>query len=438
MRRPVSPPLVLVGLFTLAAPWSIAVAQGAVVLGALWVVWAALRRQLPPFTVRWTHAAILLYLTLQAMSIPLGVDPGASLRAFRGSWVMLFPLVFWGLTIKDHARTRAIEILVLSGALAGLYGAVQFVTGREWFESTALEEVSGGGYLALGTLGHHLTYGGVLLPLWFVALGLAADRRRTIWFVAAGAIGAGVLFSFARTAWVGLAAGLLVLGWHRGRRTFWLTVGGLSVAAVLAVVLVPTIGQRAASLLEIADRPRMRLWLTSLRIAAAHPWTGGGVGCFGPLFPEFQVPGTYLSTAHPHNDLLNALVDTGIPGALAWLSIWVAFFIDSRPRTPLWMPQALRAAVASLLVAGLGQCYSTDEEVAQVWWFIVTVALAGVRAQASDLRRNSPSAGTAPGAAGPTPRAPSTRARAAPRGRSPRSPAPRPPHPGGRPPVARG
>jgi ADP-heptose:LPS heptosyltransferase len=51
-----------------------------------------------------------------------------------------------------------------------------------------------------------------------------------------------------------------------------------------------------------------------------------------------------------------------------------------------WLVHGMRAAVVALLVAGLGQCFSTDEEVAQVWFFVLTAALLEARVETTGNR----------------------------------------------------
>jgi putative inorganic carbon (HCO3(-)) transporter len=278
-----------------------------------------------------------------------------------------------------------LKALAASGGLAGLYGIVQHLGGRDWLRGELLEAVPGGGFMAVGTLDHHLTYAGVLLPVFFLAIGLAFDARpRALWIAAAACLGLGLLFSFARVAWAGAAVGLLVLGLLRGRRPFLLLLGGLTVGALVLVLASPAIQQRLIPLRDIEESTRSRLWRTSLRMVEDHPLLGAGVGSFGTLFPIYKVPGDYVSTAHPHNDLLNVMVETGAAGTLLWVGLWVVFFYETQPgpgrrlpsrRRGPWLPDALRASVAALLAGGMGQCFATDEEVAQVWWFLVAAAL---------------------------------------------------------------
>lgn len=371
-------------LFAVAAPWSIAAAQTAIVLTALLVLVRSLttRARARGPAVPWTVILFGVYLAVQALAIPLGVHPDHSLSVYRGSWVLLFPFVFWPALQEAYARRAAVVALVVSGALAGVYGVVQHFQGRDWLHGgRVLEYFVGGGYISVGNLSSHLTYSGVMLPVLFVAVGIALDtsgRRRAAAALAAIVIGLAVLFSFARTAWMGAAAGLVWLSFGRGwRRGLLFTLPALVIAAVGAA-LEPAISARLASILDVTELPRWRLWQTALHIIADHPLLGAGPGSFPALFPTYKVPGDYLSTIHPHNDLLNAMVETGIVGGIAWVGIWLTFLRETHgPRCArtAWTVRAARAGVVALLVAGLGQCFSTDEEVAQVWFFLLTATL---------------------------------------------------------------
>jgi O-antigen ligase len=194
--------------------------------------------------------------------------------------------------------------------------------------------------------------------------------------------------SVARSAWVGWLAGLLLFGFLRGRRWFLGIAAAGTATAALALAFAPAVRERAATFFAMGDDPRLRLWATALRIGADYPILGAGVGSFGSLFPTYRVPGWYMATGHPHSDPLNILVETGWVGVLAWFAIWVAFFFDTRTASPAVVAAApakspragllaaMRAGMFAMLIAGFGQCYSTDEEVAEVWWLCAATGLA--------------------------------------------------------------
>lgn len=381
----------LLCVFALAAPWSIAISEGAVVgLAALTLACVLLRRP-PAGAWHGVHLALLAFLVAQAISIPLGVHPERSLRCFRGSWVMLFlfPFTLWLGTRR--LRHTALALLVGSGALAGLYGLVQFFMGRDLLHDRDLLRAAGDRFVAVGNLNSHLTYAGVLLPLSFVALGWLADRRgrqRALLAGAAALLAVGVVVSFTRSAWIGAAAGAAIVLLSFGTRT--LLIGLAACGALLGGLLLsqPGLRDRLLSIGTSGDDPRWRLWQTALRIGFDHPWFGAGLGAFKSQFPVYRVPGEYMSTVHPHHDLLNVFVETGLVGTLAWGVIWVLCLAALRSHIARVRPSrmghglavGLTGAIAALLVAGLSQCYQTDEEVAQVLWFLVAVSLAEARA----------------------------------------------------------
>lgn len=369
--------------FAMFAPWSIAATQISfgLCLLSLIAVWLTDRRHgvATAFPLPWTLRLILLFLGVQGLSILFAADPGHALWSFRGSWTYMFPFILLPLLLRADATSVVLRTLIWSGALAGSYGIVQSITGVSPLDHELLE-ARGGFFMASGTLGHHLTYAGVLLPLAVLSVGYAISKRsQLMWALAALATTGGLFLSFSRLGWLGFIAAVLALTATLGRRMF---VAGMAILATLggvAISLSPTIADRFASIADLTQLPRFRLWQTAIEIARDHPWIGGGLGSWGPLFQVYKVPGDYLSIAHPHNDLLNVVVETGIPGGLIWLAIWFGYFWETRVHAETSSPtvlQGIRAAVFALLVGGLAQCLSTDEEVAQHWMLVLSLGLA--------------------------------------------------------------
>jgi len=82
----------------------------------------------------------------------------------------------------------------------------------------------------------------------------------------------------------------------------------------------------ASTINEQLEAGRLSAWRDSLRMFAARPFAGWGLGSFELAFPRFRGFPTEYLWDHLHNDYLQALAETGLAGALLILSSLVLFF----------------------------------------------------------------------------------------------------------------
>jgi putative inorganic carbon (HCO3(-)) transporter len=178
-----------------------------------------------------------------------------------------------------------------------------------------------------------------------------------------------------RGAFFGLALSMLVVGLplaflSRRNKRASLKPLALSLLIILALVagVMPRIGLSSA--MEIVfggDQPgegalsirtlggRVELWSRAIYAIQDFPFTGMGMGTFQPvvntLYPLFTIS-PEVEFVHPHNHLLSAAVDLGIPGLIAYLSIYL---------TAGWMLlRIFRQAAAPwirALALGYGACF---------------------------------------------------------------------------------
>lgn len=377
-------------LFGLSAPFTIQ-SQVAVWL-ALLLILARPDIGLRPLRNRPLIAqAWLFYFLVQGISILFSQNPLRSLICLRGDWPVLYLPIFLGILQLPRARRWGLAALLLSAGLSGLLGVWQHATGSDPLGRSLLEPDAGSRFLAVGSLGGHLTYAGTLMTPCIAALALAFGRpfgHRVLWLIAGIASGAGVLASYSRSAWIGvLAGGLLMLGMalrgssipglpHRNRWRLLIPAALLFGGAILVLAATPGLRERFLAIGNLSELPRLRLWATALRIFAAFPVFGAGLGEWKELFGQFRLPFDYMAIGHPHSDLLNVLVHSGFAGLLAFTYLWVAVLRELRraPRRPavvLWGVSIL----AVFLVAGISQCYFTDEEPAGIFWFLLAAAI---------------------------------------------------------------
>jgi putative inorganic carbon (HCO3(-)) transporter len=146
---------------------------------------------------------------------------------------------------------------------------------------------------------------------------------------AAGALLAVLVLSESRAAWIGAGATLVMLAAFAVPRVGRLvSVGALAAGAVvlLSLVFLPRQGREAAAhagvWLHAADR--YEIWDRALLAAEDFPLTGIGLNTFRArvhaMYPLFSVPpGTDI--AHAHNVFLQAVLDGGVGGLVAYLAM---------------------------------------------------------------------------------------------------------------------
>ncbi len=372
--------------FAFFSPWSIAGAQTAVGVGLLaWLAKIILSGRVK-LVYTPLNLPILAYVLTQAISVVLSPYRAQSFRALGEEWLLLiFFLMVNNLEGEEKIR-KLFRILISVSTLVALYAIWQHYTGLDLYRGRTLEP-RGGVFLSLGLFDHHLTFGGYYMLVFLLSSAFLLGVRRSGWakvmdLVSPIVIGLALVFSYARSAWLGAVSGIFTLGLLRGRKFAILLLVGLVLLCLLVYVIEPTSWDRIKEISLSKDKPestRIRLWLTSINMIKDKPIWGVGLGNFNRLFDRYKVEGFYDTTCHPHNDFLNVAVNSGILGLLAYLWIWVAFFRSTlrsvrrgERRTFVQAAQmAGVAAIAGFLVAGLFQCYYTDAEVNMLLMFIL-------------------------------------------------------------------
>ena len=177
----------------------------------------------------------------------------------------------------------------------------------------------------------------VLLAVgWF----LSAPHRWERVFAAAGGSGAAaaLVLSLSRGAWLGTAAGLVVVALlHPGARRTLLAAAALGATLVAAGVLVSftapaemrtgpaarvaeVVVDRIAVIDDRAANPhdvRPITWREAVRQFTLHPVLGNGPGSFSTLAAESPSVIQFAPRLHAHNALLHLGAETGVAGLFA-------------------------------------------------------------------------------------------------------------------------
>jgi O-antigen ligase len=226
----------------------------------------------------------LLLLAAALLSVPTAISPGEAWDSFiEFSKVILIFVVAVNVTNTER-RLRGLIVLVFAASVMLSFSAFSdYRQGRFEFGGGRVKGMLGGMFDNPNDLALHLV---TLVPL---AVGLAFARRgllAKVFYVLCGALFvAGVVVTFSRGGFLGLAVGSGVLAWKLGRRNRFvvMTLGAL-VLCVFVAVAPGGYGQRVASmfggdLTGSADARRDIFWRSAL-VALRHPINGVGLGNF--------------------------------------------------------------------------------------------------------------------------------------------------------------
>ncbi len=180
---------------------------------------------------------------------------------------------------------------------------------------------------------------------------------------------AGIFFSFSRGAWVGVAAGVIVMMLLAGRRAavavsvltvllaLFLALGG---GTYLPDSLQQRLGSVSSSLIlldydrvpitdaNFAVKERMAYWFGGLRMAADHPWRGVGLGNYGREYDARYFTSPFMkSQVHAHNYYIHITAETGIIGLAAYLVLIGALLVTGIQATQRTRHDPFARAIAT-------------------------------------------------------------------------------------------
>ena len=333
----------------------------------LWIALLARERERPagpPFL-----PALLAYAAATFVSAAFSLDPGASLVDSREVLLFVVVPIVHRLARHDRAQTLA-TLIVTVGAATGVWGVVQY----------GVLEYDHLGRRPDGTMGHYMTYSGLLvLTIALAAARVLFDRRRRLWSaLVMPALLVALAVTLTRSYWVGAGAAIAVLCLLRDLRL----VAVVPVLAALVLALAPPqITSRVYSAFDLEDptvRDRLAMARAGVRIIRDHPWTGVGPDMVKEVYPQYRDAGAVLDeNPHLHNVPVQIAAERGLPA----LAIWCVFVVAAvRHLFRLMGDEAARplaaaglAAVAGMLTGGLFEYNFGDSEFLMLLLVVLTL-----------------------------------------------------------------
>lgn len=373
-------------LFAFSLPFTLTLPQLGIALAVVgWAGEGIIRKK---WRVRWhpMFVPLLAYLAWSLLSASVSPRPLHSIFAvFDNEWLLLMVLMlFWCIENERHLQ-KILTVFLLASVLPMLYAIWQTFAGLDIFPGRNLAPFDGY-FRAVGFHGFYLTFAAFAMIVLLFSLALALEtkekQRWAAWGLAIVSFLA-LLATFARSIWLSFVVTIPTFGITRSRKLGVFASLGVLFIIVASLVLIPSIRERAGSIFDPGQNvTRLNLWKTTLAISGDHLLLGIGEDNFDYFFPQYRIEGFYDATGHPHNDYLNVLVSSGIPGLLAFLGVWATVLWDGfrkfrNIRNPVMRAynQAATLSIIAFLVGAFFQDYYGTFLNCMEWWFLAGIVL---------------------------------------------------------------
>jgi O-antigen ligase len=356
--------------------FSIAVAQILLTVAvACWLALVILDREpieIPSFA--WPLGA---YIAITLIATAFSPDPRASLMASKQLvLLLLIPLVYRFAT-GPRAATM-VTVIVTCAAASAVVGIVQY--GVLHYDNL--------GQRPQGTLGHYMTYSGLLMLVIGAALArvLFGTRERMWPALVMPALLVALPLTFSRSAEVGVCAAVALLLFLKDRRL----LAVLPVLAALFFVLAPArVTDRFVSTFNLKDptnRDRIAMLKEGAHMISDHPLLGIGPNMVQPLYAQYRDPHAVNAVnPHLHNVPIQIAAERGLPALAIWLwfivGLIVALAKQMRVKDQRMLAATGLAAVVSMLAAGMFEYNFGDSEFLMLFLILVTLPFAANKPQ---------------------------------------------------------
>jgi len=348
-----------------------------VIPGVLWLVIAIREGRRPDVPSFFVPLMVLAAWTL--VSCAFSLDPLESFK--RSRQLLLYAVVPMSVRLlRGDRATTALNVIIALGAAGALVGIVEYA-------ALGFDDIN---HRPRGTLGHYMTYSGLLmLVVCAAAAQLVYYKKEWIWpAIAVPALLVALIVTESRNAWLGAAVGISALLAMRNAKL----ILAVPVAALLLVFASPAIvQQRLHSIVDPHDatnRDRIAMLKSGIRMIEDHPVFGVGLNIVPRVYPQYRTadavdPAGAVGTqtrAHLHNVPVQIAAERGLPALGIWL--WFVAIAARDLFRQLWRGPAKAvagagaAALVAMLVAGLFEYNFGDSEFLMLFLGLITLPYA--------------------------------------------------------------
>jgi O-antigen ligase len=366
----------LLALLGFAAALQVSIAAAGILLTLTLACWAASAlSQHEEVAAPRMFVPLVAYAIVTLISAAFSADPRVSFTDSKQLSLFLIVPAVYSLARGARAGT-VVQVVVTIGALSAAIGIVQY--GVLHYDDL--------GQRAQGTLGHYMTYSGLLMLVICTATSrVLFEPRDRLWpALMMPALLFAVAATFTRSAWVGACFGVALLFSLKDLR---LLAAVPVIVAVLIAVAPAKVTDRFYSAFNRRDATRIdrvAMLRAGTHMIRLHPLVGVGPNMVERVYPLYrESTAVQKDQPHLHNVPMQIAAERGLPALAVWCWFIVTLVVDftrmlrvSRRR---FLPATGLAAVAAMLGAGMTEYNFGDSEFLMLFLLLVTLPYAADR-----------------------------------------------------------
>ncbi len=318
----------------------------------------------------------------------LFVDFNTAITGLRLSYFsVLIALAIWRCPLDRRERDHLVTIFMVLGLVTALVGIWQQAVGHAYLHSLgyAYEDnirfTSGFTLRSFSTFNLPFSFGfyEMLVILIGLPMALAEPKRlrSKLFFLALPIISVGLLFSFVRGAFLGLAIGLLYLAFHR----YKILVYGIPIVLVAALFIPTGANVSNAVFSSTSLGARSVSWQDRLDLFAQSPVFGTGIGTTGAAAEKSATLNNQdpNATYYPDNSWLKVAFELGIFALWLLVIMLVSMFIVTRAteKRVEGIDQdfviGVAAQLLAIMVSSLVATYLELVPMDQLFWIMIAI-----------------------------------------------------------------
>jgi O-antigen ligase len=302
------------------------------------------------------------------LSLFTAYDRFRGLSQIKSLWLCMFYFLVVNNIKEKSDVVRIIKLLVISAAVASIYGLFQYFVKHTSAVQAFIKNV--------------ITLAGLFLIVTPLSFALFMGEKKTSpirFLITTFLIFLGLVFTLERSVWLGMIAAILVF-LLIDRRAFTALMCGVIILGIL-FSLSDDIRTRARTISHFrnyAISSRFNQWQAGLEMMRDYPLTGVGPGNYEILYKQYKFFEERKTYAHSHSNIIQIGAETGILGLSIFFWMMLTIFRNIRRKLvtlkePLFYYLSLGALAAffGFHFAGFFEYNFGDSELQLLFWFII-------------------------------------------------------------------